>query len=211
MFVHMLCRSAVSHPARSFTSVEMKGEGEKCFHMPKEAFHCTLCKNNKTSCVYVHHTPLFEPPRQKKSQSRRAKLHHSPHAKYISYGSFPGTKVQKFGSVRFFFKEINTFIQQGPIKLIKRDSKYIYNVTKDFKLCCSFELFVHQRILKKITTVFIIDNNEKSFLEQQISILELFLKDRDTEDWSNDAENSALITGIKYILQDIQIENTYLK
>ncbi len=28
---------------------------------------------------------------------------------------------------------------------------------------------------------------------------------------SNDAENSALITGINYILQYIQIENSYLK
>ncbi len=33
----------------------------------------------------------------------------------------------------------------------------------------------------------------------------------DTEDWSNDAENSALITGIKYILEYIQIENCYFK
>ncbi len=31
-----------------------------------------------------------------------------------------------------------------------------------------------------------------------------------TEDWSNDAENSALITRINYILQYIQIENCYL-
>jgi len=30
------------------------------------------------------------------------------------------------------------------------------------------------------------------FLEHQIIILESFLKDRVTEDWSNDAENSAL-------------------
>ncbi len=29
----------------------------------------------------------------------------------------------------------------------------------------------------------------------------------DTEDWSNDAENSALITGINYILIYIHIEN----
>ncbi len=32
---------------------------------------------------------------------------------------------------------------------------------------------------------------------------------RDTEDWSNDAENS--ITGINYNLKYIQIENGYLK
>ncbi len=30
------------------------------------------------------------------------------------------------------------------------------------------------------------------FIEQKIGILEWFLKDLDTEDWSNDAENSAL-------------------
>ncbi len=33
-----------------------------------------------------------------------------------------------------FFKEINTFIQQGCIKLIKSDNKNINNVTKDFYL-----------------------------------------------------------------------------
>jgi len=42
-----------------------------------------------------------------------------------------------------------------------------------FYICCSCELSIHQR-------------------NQQISILEWFLKDRDTEDWSNDAENVAL-------------------
>jgi len=31
----------------------------------------------------------------------------------------------------------------------------------------------------------------------------------DTEDWSNDAENSAFITGINYILKYIHIENSY--
>ncbi len=31
----------------------------------------------------------------------------------------------------------------------------------------------------------------------------------DTEDWSNDAENTALITGINYILKYIKIENCY--
>jgi len=32
----------------------------------------------------------------------------------------------------------------------------------------------------------------------------------DTEDWSNDAENTALITGINYILTYIQIENVFI-
>ncbi len=33
----------------------------------------------------------------------------------------------------------------------------------------------------------------------------------DTEDWSNDAENSALITAINYIFNYIKIENVILK
>ncbi len=33
----------------------------------------------------------------------------------------------------------------------------------------------------------------------------------DTEDWSNDAENSALITEINYILKYVDIENSYFK
>ncbi len=33
----------------------------------------------------------------------------------------------------------------------------------------------------------------------------------DTEDWSNDAANSALITERKYILKHIKIENSYFK
>ncbi len=33
----------------------------------------------------------------------------------------------------------------------------------------------------------------------------------DPEDWSNDAENSVLITGINYILKYIQIESSYFK
>ncbi len=33
----------------------------------------------------------------------------------------------------------------------------------------------------------------------------------DTEDWSNDAENFALITEIHYILKYIKIENFYFK
>ncbi len=36
-------------------------------------------------------------------------------------------------------------------------------------------------------------------------------EDHVTEDWSNDAENTALISEINYILQYLQIENTYFK
>ncbi len=57
-----------------------------------------------------------------------------------------------------------------------------------------FEISIHQRILKIIftsTTVFIM-NHKKHLLSTKISILEWFLKDHVTEDWSNDAENWAL-------------------
>ncbi len=37
------------------------------------------------------------------------------------------TTVQRFGNRNIFFKEINIFIQQECIKLIKSDSKDIYN------------------------------------------------------------------------------------
>ncbi len=33
----------------------------------------------------------------------------------------------------------------------------------------------------------------------------------DPEDWSDDAKNSALMTGINYILKNIQIENIYFE
>ncbi len=38
-----------------------------------------------------------------------------------------------------------------------------------------------------------------------------FWRSCDTEDWSNDAENTALITEINYSLNYIKIENCYFK
>ncbi len=46
------------------------------------------------------------------------------------------------------------------------------------------------------------------FLEQQISILMISEGSCGTEDWSNDAENTALITEINYILKQITIETS---
>jgi len=40
--------------------------------------------------------------------------------------------LKSVGSVIHFFKEIITFIKLGWIKLIKRDSRDIYNVSKRF-------------------------------------------------------------------------------
>ncbi len=59
--------------------------------------------------------------------------------------------------------------------------------------------------IKLFSTLIII----RIFLEQQISIL-ISEGPCDTEDWSNNAENSALITEINYILKYIQTENIYL-
>jgi len=47
------------------------------------------------------------------------------------------------------------------------------------------------------------------FLEHPIIIISV--GSCDTEDWSNDAVNSALITGINYILKTIKIANSYFK
>jgi len=64
--------------------------------------------------------------------------------------------IRSLGSVRFFYfilfyfisRNEFTHILRGCFKLIKRESKYIYNVRKDFyNKSCS----IHQRILKYIT------------------------------------------------------------
>ncbi len=78
-------------------------------------------------------------------------------------------------SVLRFFERLNISIQQGHFKLIKSD-KDIYNVTQKISIlnkCCSFELSINQRILKKSitvstkilssTTIFNTDNNYKCF------------------------------------------------
>ncbi len=61
------------------------------------------------------------------------------------------------------------------------------------------------------TTVFNIDNNQKCFLSSKSAYYYDFWRSCDTEDWSNDAENTALITEINYRLTHIHIENSYLK
>ncbi len=61
------------------------------------------------------------------------------------------------------------------------------------------------------TTVFNIDNNQKCFLSSKSAYYNDFWRSCDTEDWSNDAENTALITEINYSLSDIHIENSHFK
>ncbi len=69
---------------------------------------------------------------------------------------------------------------------------------------------LHKNILSSINVLYI-DNNHKCFLSSKSAYYYDFWRSCDTEDWSNDAENSALITEINYILQYIIIENSYLK
>ncbi len=59
------------------------------------------------------------------------------------------------------------------------------------------------------TTVFNIDNYQKCFLSSKSVYYNDFWRSCDTEDWSNDAENSALITEINYILLCIHIEKLF--
>ncbi len=93
---------------------------------------------------------------------------------------------------------MNTFIHQECIKLIKSDSKDIYNVKEDiyFKQKLFFwTLFIKESLKIKCTTVSTkiwssttvvnTDNNQKCFLSND------FWRSCDTEDRSNEAENSA--------------------
>jgi len=50
-------------------------------------------------------------------------------------------------------------------------------------------------------TVFNIDNNQKCFLSSESAYYYDFWRSCDTKDWSNDAENTAFITEINYILK----------
>ncbi len=96
---------------------------------------------------------------------------------------------------------INICIQQGCIKLIKSDSKYMNNVTKDYNTsnnCGSCELSNHRRKKNKFVSqfsqkdyVFNIDKNENVSWAVNQYIRLISEGSCDTEDWSNDAENSA--------------------
>ncbi len=55
-----------------------------------------------------------------------------------------------------------------------------------------------------------IDNIKKCFLSSKSVYYNDFWRSCDTEDWSNDAENTAL-TRIKHIFKYSKIDNSYLK
>ncbi len=102
----------------------------------------------------------------------------------------------------FICREISTFIQQRHINLHKIDSKDIYNIANIlFKLNI---ILVNLKPKTKMVIVVLlnifvetfsdIDNNKKCFLSSRSAYENDFwrIMSCDTEDWSNDAENSAL-------------------
>ncbi len=54
-------------------------------------------------------------------------------------------------------------------------------------------------------------DNQKYFLSSKSAYYYDFWRSCDTEDWSNDAEDYALITEINYILTHIHIEICYFE
>ncbi len=90
--------------------------------------------------------------------------------------------------------------------MFKSDSKDIYNVQINAVL---FTLIFIKEFSTKIlssTTVFNIDDDKKVSWVANQHIRMISEESCDTEDKSNDAENSALITEINYILKYIQTE-----
>ncbi len=102
------------------------------------------------------------------------------------------------GSVRFFFLYVKKLILLFGIKLIKSDRKNVLYIVTNISISIS--------ILFQIK-----DNNQKSFLSSKSVYYTDFWRSCDTEDWSNDAENTALISEINYIWTDIHIGNSCFK
>ncbi len=63
----------------------------------------------------------------------------------------------------------------------------------------------------KLWTLLNTDKNQKCFWSSKSVYYYDFWRSCDTEDWSNDAENTDLITEIYYILKYITIDNSYCK
>ncbi len=122
--------------------------------------------------------------------------------------------------IRFFFEKNNTFIYQGALNCSQVTVKTFMMLQKISNSCCSSELSIHQSILKnkmyhgfhkryEAVQLFstLITTRNVSWANQYIRMISE--GSCDTEDWTNDAENSALITAINYILTYIHIENSY--
>ncbi len=106
-------------------------------------------------------------------------------------------------SVAFLKKLILLFIKDAlnwsklPVKACyKRFLFQINAVLLNFIFICESWKIKYITVSTKIlcsTTVFNIDNNQKCFLSSKSAYYYDFWRSCDTEDWSNDAENTALI------------------
>ncbi len=89
--------------------------------------------------------------------------------------------------------------------------KNIHNITNAFLLQVFWTFYPKKYyVFHKNMKQHINNNNHVSWAANQ-HIRMISEGSCDTEGWSNDAENSALIKRINYILQYIQIENGYFK
>ncbi len=91
-------------------------------------------------------------------------------------------------------------------KVTREDDLVILEKISVLKKCYSFELSIHQGILKMFSTLIIIRNVS---WEANRYIRMISGGSCDTGDRSNDAENSALIIGINYMLKYIQWEKLF--
>ncbi len=117
-------------------------------------------------------------------------VHHSFHKKFILLFIKDALNWSKV-TVKTFIVSQNISISN---KCCYFESWKIKCITVSTKLLCS-------------TIVFNIDNNQKCVLSSKSAYYYDFWRSCDTEYWSNDAENTALITEINYSLTDIHIEN----
>ncbi len=85
----------------------------------------------------------------------------------------------------------------------------INRVLLNLFICGSWKIQCITFYTKTLSNCFNIDNNQKCFLSIKSAYYYDFWRSCDTEDWSNDDENTALITGINYILIYIHIENYF--
>ena len=136
-FSASLLQSSVSHDPSEIILI--------CWFAAQETFMIII--NVENSCVLFFRIPWWIESSKEQHLSEIQSFCNIIHYRSKVWG-------QEECLLLFFWKqikEINTFIQQGCIKSIKSDSKDIYNVTKDYisNKCCSFELSIHQRILKR--------------------------------------------------------------
>ncbi len=75
--------------------------------------------------------------------------------------------------------------------------------------CCSSELSIHQRNLKKILLICFQHNNNKCFFFFLAANQNIRMISEGSCDWNNDAKNSVLKSQEYYILKYIQIESYF--